>query len=420
MHPRETATRGILVSTAFAQALIERIMEGTMIPKVQTEREVGPILDLFLEGLLTEVFREDPQLSGPIATVCREFPFKKPDSRQSTNIDWLMRNAERGQLIFVELKTADTSFDGEQSEIYRVKQEAIRDQGAGFLVDDLRRLRDVSGERGKYSHVLTNAVEPLRDAFAACREAFIVYLVPKSAVHKVGDRADRVLTFSDLPDRVSGPFAAEWEVIRPHLCKLDESSRATRNEVTRTAAETGVVNFAGRVDFDSIVSICDKSGDDVVVGFDGGTKALASRDLSALQARLFKWDNASGGSGRKGSANWIPGAEFLRTIDDLRARSLASRSTPAPRASSWEGTLVFSGMVDLCVRQGDAVVVGFTGGKEAFLKKRLVDLKRRPSYKWDFTENLAGKRRADWILGSEVVEMLAGRHHQIPGIPAEQ
>ena len=208
------------MSTAFAQALIERIMEGTMIPKVQTEREVGPILDLFLEGLLTEAFREDPQLSGPIATVCREFPFKKPDSRQSTNIDWLMRNAEREQLIFVELKTADTSFD---------------------------------------------------------------------------------------------------------LCRLDASSRATRNEATRTAAETGVVNFAGRVDFDSIVRICDESGDDVVVGFDGGTKALASRDLSALQARLFKWDNACGGSGRKGSGNWIPGAEFLRTIDDLRARSLRRR-----------------------------------------------------------------------------------------------
>ena len=74
-------------------------------------------------------------------------------------------------------------------------------------------------------------------------------------------------------------------------------------------------------------------------------------------------------------------------------------------------------MVDLCVERGDAVVVGFTGGKEAFLKMGLVELKRRSSYKWDFTENLAGKRRADWILGSEIVEMLAGRH-QYPGISA--
>ena len=236
----------------------------------------------------------------------------------------------------------------------------------------------------------------------------------------MGERADRVLAFSDLPDAVPGPFAAEWEVIRPYLCKLDESSRATRNEGTRTAAETDAVNYAGRVDFDSVLRICSKSGDEVVVGFDGGVKALASRGLTSLQARLYKWDKASRGSGRKGPRNWIPGSEFLKTIDDLRARPLAmSTPAPAPRTSNWEGTLRFRGMVDLCVQQGDAVVIGFAGGREAFLRKRLVDLKTRRSYKWDFTENLAGKRRSDWILGSEVVEMLEG-HHRYPCTTVEQ
>jgi len=80
------------------------------------------------------------------------------------------------------------------------------------------------------------------------------------------------------------------------------------------------------------------------------------------------------------------------------------------RTSNWEGTLRFLSMVDLCVQQGDAVVIGFAGGKEAFMRKRLVDLKRRPSYKWDFVENLAGKKRSDWIPGSDVVEMLEGHH----------
>jgi hypothetical protein len=87
---------------SFLQALMERIMEGTMIPKVQTEREVGPILGMFLEDVLTEAFKDDPLLSGQISTVCPEFPFKKPGNRQSTNIDWLTRNSEREQLILVE------------------------------------------------------------------------------------------------------------------------------------------------------------------------------------------------------------------------------------------------------------------------------------------------------------------------------
>jgi 5-methylcytosine-specific restriction protein A len=64
---------------SFVQTLMERIIEGAMIPKVQTERELGPILDVFLDEIVTEAFRDDSRLSGPITTICREFPFKKPD-----------------------------------------------------------------------------------------------------------------------------------------------------------------------------------------------------------------------------------------------------------------------------------------------------------------------------------------------------
>ena len=267
---------------SFAQALMERIIEGTMIPKVQTEREVAPILSMFLEEILTEAFKSHPHLSGPITMICPEFPLKKQNNRQSTNIDWLMRNSEREQLVFVELKTSDTSVDTEQSAIYLATQSAIRDQGASFLVEDLRQLRDASGEHGKYTYVLKNGVEPLYDAFAACREAAIVYLVPKSAEHKVRKHADRVLTFSELPDSVSGPFAAEWEVVRPYLCRFDEMSRTTRNRGSRAASAADAASFTDRVDYDSILRICRESGDDVIVGFNGGIKALVFCVISSL------------------------------------------------------------------------------------------------------------------------------------------
>lgn len=58
-------------SAPFIHALMDRILDGTMIPKVQTEREVGPILDLFLADALTEAPRDDPRRSGLITTVCR-------------------------------------------------------------------------------------------------------------------------------------------------------------------------------------------------------------------------------------------------------------------------------------------------------------------------------------------------------------
>src|SRR6476659_2192899 len=110
------------MSKSFAETLMDHIMEGVMIPKVQTERAVGPILSMFLAEVLTLTLRDDPVLSGPLTLICPEFPLKKPENNASTNVDWLMLNQSRNQLLFVELKTSDTSVDLEQSAIYHLKQ----------------------------------------------------------------------------------------------------------------------------------------------------------------------------------------------------------------------------------------------------------------------------------------------------------
>ena len=135
----------------FVEALMNHIMEGTMIPKVQIERAVGPILSMFLAEVLTETLRGDQALSGPIAMICPEFPFKKPDNSQSTNIDWLMYNRERRQLIFLELKTCDADVDATQNAIYHAKQEAVRTRGGAFLIEDLEQVMKASDKHGKYT-----------------------------------------------------------------------------------------------------------------------------------------------------------------------------------------------------------------------------------------------------------------------------
>jgi hypothetical protein len=125
---------------SFIETLMSHIMEGAMIPKVQIERAVGPILGMFLEDVLTETFREDPDYCGSLAMICPEFPLKKTGNRQSTNIDWLMYNKERRQLLFIELKTSDTSIEDDQNAIYYANQEAILSQGGSFLIEDLEQL----------------------------------------------------------------------------------------------------------------------------------------------------------------------------------------------------------------------------------------------------------------------------------------
>jgi len=82
----------IPMCASFVEALMESIIETAMIPKVQIERAVGPILSMFLEDVLTETLRDDPVLSGRLVMICPEFPLKKIGNNQSTNIDWLMYN----------------------------------------------------------------------------------------------------------------------------------------------------------------------------------------------------------------------------------------------------------------------------------------------------------------------------------------
>ncbi len=317
------------MDASFIGAMMDHIMEGMMVPKVQIERAVGPILGMFLEDVLTETLRDDARVSGRFSMICPEFPFKKEDNRQSTNVDWLMCNLDRRQLVFLELKTSDSSVDLEQSAIYHAKQAAVRRVGGSFLIEDLKELRDVSGEHGKYSYLIEKKVGPKAAAIAACRDAVILYLVPRSAEAKIRGHTDRLLTFSMLSDSIPGPFAEEWKAIRLRLCMLDESSKQVRNHRSDGASGTGsALNFAARVDFRSVVELCRNRGDAVIVGFSGGTAALGRSSLQSLERRLFKWDHAHGGTGTKDPANWIRGSVFLKIIGELMESTTAVSSAP--------------------------------------------------------------------------------------------
>jgi hypothetical protein len=397
----------------FVEALMDHIMEGVMIPKVQIERAVGPILSMFLADVLTETLRDDPSLSGSIVMICPEFPIKKADNLQSTNIDWLMYNTERKQLLFVELKTSDTSFDTGQNVIYRVKQDAVRSKGGSFLMEDLEQLSKTSTEGGKYRYILEKRLSLFKTEITASHDARIIYLIPKSAEHKVQGLADKVFSFGMLSNSITGSFAEEWNVIRNHLCVLDESSWRSRNQqLISVSVDNRASNFVDSFDYLSIVELCKKLGDAVVVGFTGGVAGLASQDLASLERRRYKWDNVVGGLGNKVLRNWIPGSVFSDIISKKNTHPRESlQLNPVPkRAKYWEGTLNFDGMVNLCQKYGNDILIGFTGGREAFTRKTLSELQKRSSYKWDFAKNKTGKKLADWLPGAFVIAMLKTHH----------
>ena len=303
--------------TTFIRQLMSHILEGVRIPKLQVERAVGPVLGFFLEDVLTATLAEDEELSGRYRMLCPEFPLlkKSASNLQSTNIDWLLYNETRQELLFLELKTASTSFSGDQALTYLETKLKVLDQGAAFLSEDLDLIEQASLEHQKYAFIRQLLAERLSGglpALAACHSLRVMYLVPapmkESTPHL--QRMDKALSFSELKEEIDSPFADEWRVICQALKQLDDKP---------SPSETAGKNYQDLVSFERIKALCSERGAQIVVGFMGGETALLQASPESLQQRKYKWDGALEGQGRKHHANWIAGDRFAEVVKRLSA-----------------------------------------------------------------------------------------------------
>lgn len=301
-------------NTDFIEALMAHILEGTRIPKVQIERAVGPILGFFIDRVLSATLGQD------IVTLCPEFPIRKgrlddTEDTQSTNIDWLLYNQTKNELILLELKTCDTSFRASQKDTYTTIQNLISSENAGFLIDDIKEIRNKSQEYGKYDFVLEK-LTTYEQAITECNVAQIIYLMPESSKLPQDDSPKNQThrySFKDLAEEITHPYAAYWKIIRNHLIDLDSDTRRKRNKQSETSDRD---NHQGLLDYDEIITKCQEQPDEILVGFYGGVGALKSAQMSDLQTRKYKWDNAECGKGTKDARNWIKGSAFLQIISD--------------------------------------------------------------------------------------------------------
>lgn len=74
---------------------------------------------------------------------------------------------------------------------------------------------------------------------------------------------------------------------------------------------------------------------------------------------------------------------------------------------NWEGAAKFDKMVALCQEHSDDILIGFTGGWNAFANTPIEKLRSRSHYKWDYARNMGKKKRSDWLRGKSVLQVLA-------------
>lgn len=201
----------------FLSEYFTRLVNYNKIPKLQIERAVSPFLSIFIEDLITNFLKNNPKLSGKVEMILPEFPLKK-ENNQSTNIDWLLINREKGVILFVELKTAASSYKPEQLDIYQAIQKNIRDKTAGFLYEDIIQIMNNSNEPNKYKYVL-DKLKPYAEYFNIIRDVIVIYIVPTKTKNQLSQA--EVLTFSELPKELPTKYPDEWTQLRDFLISID-------------------------------------------------------------------------------------------------------------------------------------------------------------------------------------------------------
>lgn len=320
------------MNKGFLSHLMAHLLEGSQIPKVQVERSVGPVLGFFLAEVLSATLKDDGALSGRYRMLCPEFPLAKKNN-QSTNIDFLLYNEDRQALVFLELKTAGSSFSPEQAVIYLENKLKVLDHSAAYLVNDLERIKASSSEPQKYAAVqqlLETRFPGGMGAMAQCRQLHVIYLVPAQLKERDPHlkRMDKALSFGELAMDIDGPFAEEWATIGQTLQQLDDNVKS--NPSSTISDSSGHLNYQDRVDFEAIKALCSERGAQIVVGFAGGEAALRQSDLKQLRQRAFKWDVAEGGQGNKQALNWVAGNRFIDIVLSLEAACTGLNEPSAP------------------------------------------------------------------------------------------
>lgn len=218
----------------FVKTLVESIVKNKDMPKVQVEREISPIIEIFIEGFMDELAKNNKIDEGAYKLIAPEFPLSnKDDNHRSKNIDFLVLNKDTNVLYFVELKTDSSSFKLEQYTYYK---DIINNKSTTELYEFLESLKNV-----KYKDFKENIIDEniTKSDFQNIKKMKLIYLAPKkiltrqwgsknkSAIDNMlkKDTSVSFISFEDLNqfNNINHEFNDVWKIITSILVGLDNN-----------------------------------------------------------------------------------------------------------------------------------------------------------------------------------------------------
>lgn len=190
----------------FLNSIFNILIENKKFPNYQAERRIDIFINYFLEKILSEY------LGKSITYVCPEFPIKKKGNNLSTKLDYLCKSED--EIIFVELKTDESSLMAEQAEIY------LNCNWANCKSDLQEIIKAVKNKKHLEKYNTLNAVINKMYVTNANPSLRVIYLSPLSNQKSKFTKEVEILNAKKISD-LSTPILPDDQILWTLIGKLD-------------------------------------------------------------------------------------------------------------------------------------------------------------------------------------------------------
>ena len=204
----------------FLKTLIDNITENIKCPRSQVERQLMPIIDIFIKDVINNHHGE----VGRFEIISSEFPLPIGDDNKSKSVDYLFFDNKNNSLLFVEIKTASNSFELGQFNVYSQSIKRIKNESAYFLSNFLSSLNN---KKFKY---LKGVIESRLSSgkWSTIKDASLIYIAPsRMKARKWGEKNNDiiqglyVIPWSSLFVKPEQLFFEEWKMMKNLMDTLD-------------------------------------------------------------------------------------------------------------------------------------------------------------------------------------------------------
>ena len=203
---------------AYLKKTLSNLVANKKLPKYEFERAIEPFLSVFLPGIVASALDER---ATAVSLVAQEFPLKKADCNQSTNVDYVLFSSTPSERpwVFLELKTDTSSANKKQALTYAAR---LVKTPMEELLKEVETIKGVSKKPEKYGALLERF--SLRPAAGFARLVYLTplredahSLLPKGATPELVEEFSSILTcisFRELKSLDLATYPQAWALFR--------------------------------------------------------------------------------------------------------------------------------------------------------------------------------------------------------------